>query len=245
MLPSLVILLRAVAPSTWSQCQRVLAAVREVAALPVTLLVVPRLHGQARDRRFDDGLAWRSWLGDELALHGYMHEDSEFDQAGCDDSLQRLHAGIAWFDANEWPLAGFASPRWRLGTGAWSALKQTPLHYVLTRHGVHVLPRGDRIASHSIAWATHTAFARGVSLAWSAWPGRAGQDLAPLVRLELTPDAADHGRVREAWQRRLQHHLAYRQVQTVARAVHAWQPTLARRAAVDAGFHAPTPSARV
>jgi predicted deacetylase len=263
MLPSFTVLLRDVAPSTWPRCLRVLAAVREVAAVPVTLLVVPRLHGQPRDARFDDALAWRRWLGDELALHGYMHEEdgpsrglldalrrrldgarTEFRSLRCDDALQRLHAGMRWFAANGWPLAGFAAPGWSVGPGAWAALQLTPFLYALTRHGIHVLARDEELASHSVELRTRGALARSVSLAWHALPGRLGQDAAPLVRLELTPDAADHRAVRLAWQRCLHHHLNYRQAQTVERVVRAWQPTLGREAALPAGLPHPS-SARV
>ncbi|MEW6706636.1 MAG: DUF2334 domain-containing protein [Pseudomonadota bacterium] len=257
MLPSFTVLLREVAPSTWPRCLRVLAAVREVAPVPLTLLVVPRLHGQPRDARFDDALAWRLWLGDELALHGYMHEEdgpvrgaidrvrrhwgagsAEFRSLHCDDALQRLHAGMRWFAANGWPLAGFAAPRWSMGPGAWAALRLTPLLYTLTRHGIHALARNEEMASHSVALRARGSLARAASLAWNAWPGQLGQDTAPLVRLELTPDAADHRAVRQAWQRCLHRHLCYRQAQTVARVVQAWQPALARPGA------APLASAR-
>lgn len=245
--PSFVVLLRDVAPSSWTRCVRVLAAVREVAAVPVTLLVVPRLHGQARDARFDDALAWRIWMGDELALHGYMHEvdrpadggfsplqlciggtQAEFHSLGCDEALQRLHAGIRWFSANGWPLTGFAAPRWVLGKGAWDALRLTQLRYVLTRHGVHMLARDEEMSSHRVVLRTRGAMARAVSLAWHALPGSMGQDMAPLVRLELAPDAADHRAIKLAWQRKLQHHLDYRQAHTVARVVHGWQPAHGR-----------------
>lgn len=259
MLPSFTVLLRDVAPSTWPRCLRVLAAVREVSAVPVTLLVVPRLHGQARDARFDDALAWRLWLGDELALHGYMHEEdgpmrgvfdrlrrrctrssAEFRSLRCDDALQRLHAGMRWFAANGWPLTGFAAPEWCMGPGAWAALRLTPFLYTLTRHGIHVLSRDEEMSSHSVEVRARGALARTVSLAWHALPGRLGQDASPLVRLELTPDAADHRAVRLAWQRCLHHHLNYRQAQTVARVVHAWQPALARQAAAPSGFPRPS-----
>lgn len=263
MLPSFVVLLRGAAPSTWPGCRRVLAAVREVGAAPVTLLVVPRLHGEQHDARFDAALARRLAQGDELALHGYMHEEdpplrswadgvrrrlchgeAEFHSLRCDDALQRLHAGMRWFAANGWPLAGFAAPHWRIGAGAWAALRLTPFLYTLTRHGVHVLPRDEELRTHAIGIAAGRPMSRAASLAWHALPGRLGQDASPLVRLELTPDAADHPAVRRAWQRCLRHHLAYRQAQTMARVVHAWQPALARLGAVHAGFRAPT-SARV
>jgi hypothetical protein len=251
--PSVVVLLRGVAPSTWSACQRVLGAVREVAAAPVTLLVAPRLEGQPHDARFDAALSRRLALGDELALHGYMHDDggrrssaphgapwrdgaAEFAGLCCDDALQRLHAGMRWFDANGWPLAGFVAPRWQLGPGAWEALRLTPLRYTATRDALHALrpgARGDRLPSYGIEHRTGGAWARAASLAWNALPGRLGQDTAPLVRLELTPDAADHVEVRHAWQACLHRHLCYRHAHTLARVLQLWQgaPQRVRRPA--------------
>jgi len=262
MIPSFVVLLRGVAPSTWSASERVLAAVREVASVPVTLLVVPRLHGEPHNTAFDEALSRRAALGDELALHGYLHEEdgpargradalrrrwsreqAEFRDLRCDDVLQRLHAGMRWFAANGWPVGGFVAPRWVLGPGAWAALRLTPLRYTLTRDSLHALARGERLPSHSVEHHTEGAVRRTLSLAWNALPGHLGQDAAPLVRLELTPDAADHDAVRRAWQTCLQRHLSCRQAQTVSRVVQAWQPALARPAAVPAGFQ-PSPSVR-
>lgn len=241
MQPSFAVLLHEVAPATWAGCQRVLAAVREIAPVPVTLLVVPRLHGQSHCERFDAALSRRLEQGDELALHGYMHEDdgprrgmldrleraaagfAEFGSLRCDDALQRLHAGMRWFAANGWPLRGFVAPRWRLGPGAWAALRLTPFTYTLTRDALHSLHRDDDLPSFSIEHRTDGAWGRAASLAWNALPGRLGQDAAPLVRLELTPDAADHPGVKRAWQCCLHRHLMYRHAQTVSNVLQAWE----------------------
>ena len=56
-----------VAPATWERCQRVLAAIREVADIPVTLLVVPAYHGQCSAQpAFEAQMTARSHRGDEL-----------------------------------------------------------------------------------------------------------------------------------------------------------------------------------
>lgn len=257
MMSFFVVLLRGVAPSTWSASQRVLAAVREVAPVPVTLLVVPRLHGEPHSPRFDESLARRASMGDELALHGYMHEEdspvrgpldalrrrctdaqSEFRSLRCDDALQRLHAGMRWFAANGWPLGGFAAPSWCVGPGAWAALKLTPFSYLLTRDSLHALAREEDMPSHTIEHRTGGPVRRSLSLAWNAWPGRLGLDAMPLLRLELTPDAADHPAVCRAWQASLERHLRLRQATTAGRVVQAWQPSIARQGTVPAGFGA-------
>lgn len=239
----LVVLLRGVAPSNWGASLRVLAAVREVASVPVTLAVVPRLRGQAHDPRFDDALSRRLVLGDELALHGYMHEEQvpergvldhlrrrwlgdeqEFRSLRCDDALQRLHAGMRWFSVNGWPISGFVAPHWRLGPGAWAALRLSPLQYTVTRHSVHLLARDEALVSHSVEHRARGRAARRLSLAWNEWPGRLGADASPLLRLELTPQSADHPAVCHAWQACLRRQLAWRQASTLGRIVRSWQP---------------------
>lgn len=253
MKPSFVVLLRDVSPSSWSACLRVMQAVREVAPVPLTLLVAPRYRGEAHDAAFDRGLGARVQAGDELVLHGYMHLDdmrprdladrlqrrwhhgsAEFRSLRCDDALQRLHAGVRWFSANGWPLAGFAAPCWTMGPGTWAALKLTPFVYTLTRDALYALQHEEAMPSYSVRYG-HGAWARHAALAWHACPGRLGQDGAMLVRLELSPGDADHAPVRRAWQRCIERHLSYRHAMTVARTVAAWQPALPQPAGMAAG----------
>lgn len=242
MTPWIVVLVHRVAPSTWAACQRVLDAIAEVGPLPVSLLAVPRLHGEPHSPLFDAQLSRRLDRGDELVLHGYMHEEdgpsrgsfdrlrrrctgaqAEFRSLRCDDVLQRLHAGMRWFGASGWPLAGFAAPRWVLGPGAWAALKLTPFSYTLTHDALHLLKRDEVLPSYSVTQAGGTAWTRAASLAWNEWPGRLGQDTAPIVRLELQPHDADHPNVRKAWQRCLYRHLQYRHADTLAGVTQWWE----------------------
>lgn len=74
-----------VAPATWPACAELIAAIRQVAEIPLTLLVVPHFHGHGLkpDAPADPGIerAYRHTLdalaqaGHELALHGYTHLD--------------------------------------------------------------------------------------------------------------------------------------------------------------------------
>ena len=134
-----------VAPATWRSCQQVLAAVREVAEIPVTLLVVPAYRGQcsALAPGFESAMTDQLAHGHELALHGYFHRDlgvprsavdwlrrrvytageGEFWALSRDEAAERLLLGQRWFAANRWPLAGFVPPAWllsgnQLGTSA-------------------------------------------------------------------------------------------------------------------------------
>jgi predicted deacetylase len=241
--PCFAVLLRDAAPSTWAGCRRVIDAVKDVAPIPITLMVAPRLRGADHSIEFDKRLTERLYEGEELALHGYMHEDeprprgpmdalerhwhrgqAEFRSLRCDDALQRLHAGVRWFSANGWPVAGFVAPRWQMGPGTWAALRLTPFEYTLTQDALHALKHDESVPSHSIRFRASNACTRAVSLAWHALPGRLGQDSEVLVRLELSSADADHPKLRRTWQQRIEHHLKYRQPLTLARLVQSWRP---------------------
>ena len=118
---SLCVSVHDVAPHTWLQCERLLQAIRAVADIPLTLLVVPAYHYHpvADAARYDRLLEHRLSLGDELALHGYTHLDEgaaptgwrdkfkrqfytqgegEFAALGADEARQRLAWGLEWFE---------------------------------------------------------------------------------------------------------------------------------------------------
>jgi len=83
------LVLHDVAPSTRAACMRVLAAVAQVADVPVTLLAVPRYHGETSTPDLVDWLGARQRRGDELALHGWSHRDEEKPPTGMVDGLRR------------------------------------------------------------------------------------------------------------------------------------------------------------
>ncbi|MDL2357746.1 MAG: polysaccharide deacetylase family protein [Pseudomonadota bacterium] len=150
-----------VAPATWQDCLRLHAALRAVADIPLTWLVVPRYHGHAppapaMECRLEALLA----QGHELALHGYTHLDSaapspgwrsrfvrrvytqgegEFAAIGVAEARARLALGQRWFAARGWPLHGFVAPAWLLGEGAWQALREAPFAYTTTLTHFHWL----------------------------------------------------------------------------------------------------------
>ncbi|MDQ6629875.1 MAG: DUF2334 domain-containing protein, partial [Pseudomonadota bacterium] len=84
------VVLHDVATSTRAACQRTLKAIRQVADLPVTLLAVPRYHGETPSPEFEAWLAQRARGGDEIALHGWSHRD-ELPSTGLVDHLRRNH----------------------------------------------------------------------------------------------------------------------------------------------------------
>lgn len=247
-----------VAPVTWQRCQRVLAAVREVADIPTTLLVVPAYHGQCSAQpAFEQALTDRVAGGDELALHGYFHCDpqspcglvdwmrrrvytveGEF-AALCErEAAERIHLGQRWFAANGWPLAGFVAPAWLLGSGAWSALRSNrDFLYTSTLTRLHLLRSLDSVRAPCLTYSARTPWRRFGSLLWNPALARSTASM-PLVRVGLHPDDADDAQVRRSWQDCLARLLADRQAVTKAGFVQAWSSALRPLHAVTPAAHA-------
>jgi predicted deacetylase len=202
-----------VAPDTWPDCVRLQQALRAVADIPLTWLVVPRYHDRApaapqMERALDALLA----QGHELALHGYTHLDSapahaglrsrylrtvfttgegEFAALGEAAARHRIALGLAWFAVRGWPLHGFVPPAWLLGEGAWDALRTFPFAYTTTLSHFHLLQARRALLSPSLVYTARNACGRLLS------PRAAGVlasllAQAPLVRLSLHPADARH-----------------------------------------------------
>jgi predicted deacetylase len=231
-----------VAPATWERCARVLAAVREVADIPVTLLVVPAYHGQCSAQpAFESLMTERLAAGDELALHGYFHCDPQSPSGLVDwvrrrvytvegefaslcerEAAERIHLGQRWFAANGWPLAGFVAPAWLLGNGAWAALRANRgLLYTTTLTRLHLLRAVESLRAPCLTYSTRAAWRRLGSLAWNPTLARAAAS-RPLLRLGLHPDDAEDPSVRRSWQRCLGRLLEDRRAVTKAEFTRAW-----------------------
>jgi predicted deacetylase len=235
MSPSLAVVLHDVAPATQAGCERTLAAVREVAELPVTLLAVPRYHCEPSTCAFLDWLDDRYVRGDEVALHGYTHLDEgvprnlvdrlkrrhytrgegEFADLSMTEALRRITAGVHWFENQGFELRGFIAPAWLMSTGTWEALRWADLHYTCTLRRLVLLPERRDFVSQSIVYSTSTAWRRRASLVWNAAVAAALRR-NPLLRLELHPCDADHAAIRRSWQALLERHLAERTPRTLA-----------------------------
>ena len=204
-----------VAPDTWADCARLQAALRAVADMPLTWLVVPRYHGRTLSPTapaMEDGLNAVLAQGHELALHGYTHLDSaapdahwrsrflrtvytqsEGEFAAIDDgeARRRIVSGLAWFAERGWPVHGFVPPAWLLGEAAWRALRSFPFQYTTTMRYFHWLQTGRKLSSPSLMYAARNRSGRLLSprLA-SAMASLLAS--APLVRLSLHPPDARH-----------------------------------------------------
>lgn len=226
-----------VAPDTWPDCARLGQAVRAVADIPLTWLVVPRYHNRAPQApAMEQALAALLAHGDELALHGYTHLDSappgpgirsrfmrtvytqregEFAAIGEQDARARIALGLAWFAERGWPVRGFVAPAWLLGEAAWRAVRAAPFEYTTTISHFHLLARREAVWSPSLVYAARNAGGRLLS------PYMAGalatlMAPAPLVRLSLHPRDARHPALVRHAQRLVERLLADRQPRTKA-----------------------------
>lgn len=219
---ALCVAIHDVAPATWPACVELLEAVRAVADIPLTLLVVPRFHGDGqRDREFDAALGLLAAGQHELALHGYTHLDEgaparglaarflrgvyttregEFAALRVEEARRRIELGLGWFCQRGWRPAGFVPPAWLMSEGAWEALREYPFAYATTYRYFHVLPRRRALHSPALVYAARNRAGRFLSP-----PAAAGLALAlryaALVRVALHPrDALHPALVRHAQQ---------------------------------------------
>jgi predicted deacetylase len=174
-----------VAPATWPDCLRLVQAIRAVADIPLTWLVVPHYHFRPeRSAAMEAGLDAALARGDELALHGYSHLDTEANGGGlrarflrnvytqregefaaltCAEARRRIELGLEWFGARGWTPAGFVPPAWLLGEGAWQALRESPFTYTTTFSHFHCLPGGKPLLSPSMVYAARNRSGRWLS----------------------------------------------------------------------------------
>lgn len=230
------VVLHDVCPAHWAACRRVLAAVEACALsagvrLPVTLLVVPHLHGDpALPREYLQWLRQLAAQGHELVLHGLTHRDDgppprrvgawllrrhytagegEFAALPPSQALQRMQAGRHWARAHRLPMRGFVPPAWLMGPGTLGAACEAGFRHTCTLNRIIALPQGRSLHAPSFVFSTRSAWRRVLSVAWNrllAW--RLG--VLPLQRLELHPHDADHTAVRRCWESLLRQALRYR-----------------------------------
>lgn len=227
----LCVVLHDVAPARWDGCARVLKLLRETAAragveLPVTLLVVPMMHGEgAASPHY---LRWLRHLqdsGHELALHGLTHRDEgrpprglrerllrrfytagegEFAALERPEAEARLARARAWAEQQGLRTPGFVAPAWLMNEAGWDAVKRAGFTHSATLDRVLTLPGGEALQAQSLVFSTRSAWRRGLSLAWNRWLAqRLESRQAPLLRFELHPQDADHPAIARCWQRLL------------------------------------------
>jgi predicted deacetylase len=229
-LPAVLLVLHDVAPSTWADYQPFVAAVDALGQVPMTWLVVPDFH---RHNALNAHPAFRRLLdervarGDELALHGYFHDDQEpgpttprdwfmrrvythegeFYRLSRESALARLRAGIDVFQRYDWPLHGFVAPAWLMSDGTRQALRELPLSYTSDPQHLYRLPEFTAINASGLVWSARSAWRRGLSkLVCEQREQRWCQ--APVIRLGLHPVDMRHRFSRDYWLKTLERLLA-------------------------------------
>jgi hypothetical protein len=217
---AVALVLHDVAPSTWPDYEAFVAAVAALGRIPLTLLVVPDLHGRGRlDRQpaFVRAMNARLAGGDELVLHGYYHADpgpvplrprevflrriytheGEFFRLAEDIARARLERGLALFQRLDWPVQGFVPPGWLLGDGARAALQALPFAYTSDQAGLIRLPEFASVPAPTLVWSSRSRWRRGASLVWNR-QRLARVSEAGLVRIGVHPvDMRHPGIVRQ------------------------------------------------
>lgn len=209
--PLLCVSIHDVAPSTWEECARLAQAMRAVAALRLTWLVVPRYHDRPSDARAERamyaGLDAAVARGDELALHGYTHLDTaqraagmrqrflrsvytqregEFAALAAEEARERIALGLEWFRQHDWPVAGFVPPAWLLGEASWRVLSEFAFSYTTTFTRFHLLRQGRSVFAPSLVYTARNRSGRALS-PFAASLGARWLARGPLMRLSLHP----------------------------------------------------------
>lgn len=255
--PRVCVVLHDVAPARWPACLRVLLQLRALAAqtgaaLPVSLLVVPRLHGDAQLPP-----AYLRWLrsmqrdGHELVLHGWTHRDEqppprgwrarllrraytagegEFAAIDEADAHHRLRRGLGWCAELGLRVQGFVPPAWLISTAGWRALHAQPLRYACTLRHLVRLGDGARVPVPALVYSTRSAWRRQASVLWHGVLARRSRS-APLLRLELHPHDADHAPLRACWSDWLAQALREREAVTLGTAAAGLWPEAQPRVA--------------
>ncbi|MDB5748523.1 MAG: hypothetical protein JWP72_3371 [Massilia sp.] len=235
--PMLCVSIHDVAPATWDECARLAQALRSVADIPLSWLVVPhyhkheheRQHGQERDDRpMRAGLDAASARGDELVLHGYTHLDTErpaggmrerflrgvytrsegeFSALSAGEARRRIGLGLEWFHARGWQAPGFVAPAWLLGQGAWEALPEFGFSYTTTFTRFHLLREGTSVFTPSLVYTARNRAGRALSPVAGSVAARL-LARAPLMRLSLHPPDVRHPRLLAHAQRLVERLLA-------------------------------------
>ena len=228
--PAVLLVLHDVAPSTWTDYQPFVEAVDALGNVPMTWLVIPNFH---RHNTLDAHPAFCRMLdtrvarGDELALHGYFHDDQEprpttprdwfmrrvythegeFYRLSRETALARLRDGIDVFQRHGWPLHGFVPPAWLMSDGTRQALRELPFSYTSDPQHLYHLPDFAAVEAPGLVWSARSAWRRGVSKIVSEQREQRWRQ-APVIRLGLHPVDMRHRFSRDYWWRTLERLLA-------------------------------------
>lgn len=262
---ALCIAIHDVAPLTWQRCERVVAALDEVARLPLTFLVVPAWHHRSDEEEGGpciDALNQRRASGCELALHGYTHLDegrrpncratwfwrniytrgeAEFAGLSSAQARQRLDWGLEWFARQGWPVEGFVPPAWLLSAGSWRALRRSGLRYTTSYSRFHLLQERCSLFAPSLFYSHHNPVSSAASRLPNHIAAWALRD-APLLRLSLFPGDARYPGTLLHMQRMVEKLLQSRDAMTMGEFARRWSGVVSRGSGLSGMWAHDTPA---
>jgi predicted deacetylase len=222
---SLCVSIHDVSSHAWTKCQVLIRALRAVASIPITLLVVPGYHRlpAINSSLFESTLENHLAGGGELALHGYTDladgptsvtwygallrqgyakQEGEFASLEQDEAARRIELGLDWFAQRKWRVHAFVAPAWLLSGDAWGALAQLPLRYTTTTRGIYLRPEGPAMQARPMVYGARNAATRWLSMR-NIDLLKVSQREAPLVRVGLHPADAGYPELVAHFQRLL------------------------------------------
>jgi uncharacterized protein len=149
-------------------------------------------------------------LRQRLLRHGFTASEGEFAALSRHEAARRLREGWKWAHRHALPLDGFVAPAWLLSDAAWQALEASRFDHVCTHGRVVHLPSRAALRMPGLMFSTRNSVRRVLSVLRNAGVASLSRD-APLVRLDLHPNDADHTGVLRSWTRWLAHVLHERQ----------------------------------
>ena len=196
-------------PGSWDCCRRFMERCRSLGVHTLSLLLIPRYHGQPP---FTENRAFANWLkevsdrGYEICLHGYTHKaerpsggykerlvgnyytnrEGEFYQLSAKMARQKVSEGLRLLRQSKLPVYGFTAPAWLISAPARQALVELGFLYQSLWSKVELLQTGASIPASTLVYGSRNATYRMLSRAWIPFFHRWNQR-APLLRLAVHP----------------------------------------------------------
>lgn len=196
-------------PGSWECCRRFLERCRSYGANALSLLLVPRYHGQPP---FTENRAFVRWLnkvsdrGYEICLHGYYHKaenisggfkermvakyytnrEGEFYQLSTKTAQQRVSDGLHLLNQAKLPVYGFTAPAWLISDAARQVLIESGFLYHTLWGRVELLQAGSSVPASTLVYSSRSVPHRAISRAWIPFFHRRNRK-ASILRLAVHP----------------------------------------------------------
>ena len=176
-------------PGTRDCCEAFIKKSQELGAKHLSLLVVPRFHGQASFTEDSGFVEWLQSLADQghdLCLHGYFHKadrvvggpyqqlkgnvyttgEGEFYQLNKSQAREKLMAGLREFKAAKLPVYGFTAPAWLASPEAKTAIRESGFLYNTLWDGIELPASNLFIKAPTLVYSSRNSWRRAVSKLW-------------------------------------------------------------------------------